>query len=100
MQIGYGKQGVRIGEYKTSPNTEEDGNAILGWIEPACKDPQWILWFTVKGDAIFHQKRESSGAVLDKPIRVKGHERTLVERIEKPDPEEDGLLMMAMGKFS
>jgi hypothetical protein len=87
MQIGRGKQGVLIGEYRgpraqdTTPQVENppgstniatDQNAVIGYIEPACDNPQWILWFTQQGDAIFHQKRAETGAVLDKALVAKG----------------------------
>ena len=83
MQIGHGKQGVLIGEYRgpraidstpqvENPPASKDQNQVIGYIEPACENPQWILWFTQKGDAIFHRKREKTGAVIDKPLMVKG----------------------------
>jgi hypothetical protein len=67
MQIGSGKQGVIINEY----GNENDGNGTIGYIEPACDNPQWILWFTNHGDAILYTSREPSGGVLGEPIRVK-----------------------------
>jgi hypothetical protein len=75
MRIGSGKNGgVLIGEYG-SP-IRSDGNDVLGYIEPACDKPQWIMWFTAKGDAILHCKRDytegHSGEVLDEPLRIKG----------------------------
>jgi len=90
MQIGHGKQGVLVGEYEGArahdigefiekeligqelgaANTDQ--NRVLGYIEPACDNPQWILWFTAKGDAIFHQKRSNTGAVEDAALIVKG----------------------------
>lgn len=73
MQIGTGKLGVRVSEYESSPDT----NAIIGYIEPACDNPQWILWFTNKGDAILHRSRTLTGAVLDDAMKIKG-------RPEKP----------------
>jgi ABC-type enterochelin transport system substrate-binding protein len=83
MQIGKGKQGVLIGEYRgplahdrtvqvKNPPQEKDQNAVLGYIEPACDNPQWILWFTRQGDAILHQKRSETGAILDKALTIKG----------------------------
>lgn len=88
MQIGHGKQGVLIGEYEGPRSTSEplllekpslsdlehktDQNRVLGYIEPACDNPQWILWFTAKGDAIFYQKRSSTGAVEGDPINIEG----------------------------
>lgn len=71
MQIGRGKKGVLIGEYTGTHDKFEDGNAIIGYVEPACDNPQWILWFTAKGDAILHRERDEIGAILDKPLRVK-----------------------------
>jgi hypothetical protein len=55
MQIGVGKSGVLIGEYANA----QDGLGTLGWIEPACKNPQWIMWFDSKGDAILYTQRET-----------------------------------------
>jgi hypothetical protein len=80
MRIGSGKNGgVLIGEYGSpdgKPEARSDGNDILGYIEPACDKPQWILWFTAKGDAILNRKRDytkgHTGAVLDEPLRIKG----------------------------
>ena len=80
MRIGKGKNGgVIIGEYGAPDGNVEknrdDGNEILGYIEPAGLQPQWILWFTAKGDAILHRKRDytkgHTGAVLDEPLRIK-----------------------------
>ena len=82
MHIGYGKQGVLIGEYRgpvaqdksiqeEKPPSTQDQNEVLGYIEPACDNPQWILWFTQRGDAIFHRKRAKTGAVLDQPLTIK-----------------------------
>ena len=68
MQIGKGKTGVLIGEY----GNEKDGMGTLGWIEPACSEPQWILWFDSKGDGILYTHREPTGAVIGDPIRFKG----------------------------
>ena len=67
MQIGVGKSGVKIGEYGNA----KDGLGTLGWVEPACKNPQWILWFDSKGDGILYTEREESGAVVGEPIKVK-----------------------------
>jgi hypothetical protein len=66
VQIGKGKQGVKIGEYGTT----KDGNAIIGWVEPACDSPRWILWFTRRGDAILYAKRKSDGGVIGEPIKI------------------------------
>jgi hypothetical protein len=71
MQIGIGKSGVKIGEY----GTPTEGMGTLGWIEPACKNPQWILWFDTKGDAILYTKREPGGAVIGEPIKLKASSR-------------------------
>ena len=69
MQIGKGKQGVLIGEYSNEVNYK-DNNAVIGFIQPACKNPQWILWFTKKGDGILHTQREPDGAVIGEPIYI------------------------------
>jgi hypothetical protein len=82
MQIGSGKQGVLIGEYG---DEGEDSNAELGYIQPACDNPQWILYFTVKGDAYLYTRREASGALLGEPIRVKAR----VQKIESPTETQD-----------
>lgn len=85
MQIGHGKEGVLIGEYGMTRDTYlekptniknpseviPDTNPVLGYIEPACDNAQWILWFMADGSAILHQKREPTGGVLDYPIRIK-----------------------------
>lgn len=92
MQIGNGKQGVLIGEYCApsgkSENEESnwlDSNPVLGYIEPACDKPQWILWFMKNGDALLYTKREygnssrggpnheCTGAVEGDPIRISAH---------------------------
>ncbi len=67
MQIGTGKQGVRIGEYANT----EDHNGVIGWIEPSCDNPQWIMWFTLQGDALLYTERESSGAVVGDAVKIK-----------------------------
>ena len=69
MQIGNGKQGVIIGEYGGRLNSKDD-NATIGYIQPACRNPQWILWFTKKGNGILYTQREPSGAVIGKPIHI------------------------------
>jgi hypothetical protein len=90
MQIGHGKQGVLIGQYEGDRSTAEpsliespsladiehrtDQNRILGYIEPACDNPQWILWFTAKGDAILYTKRGPDGAVEGDAVEVKGRQ--------------------------
>lgn len=95
MQIGHGKQGVLIGEYteyrepdllgeskellgksETTPSSGADHSIIIGYIEPACDNPQWIIWFTNKGDAILHRKRSSTGAVEDQALQIKASKPT------------------------
>lgn len=82
MQIGYGKRGVRIGEYSSGEGTETssgllqgstsgDTNPVLGYMEPACDNPKWILWFMADGSAILHQERNERGGVLDEPLKIK-----------------------------
>jgi hypothetical protein len=73
MQIGSGKQGIVLGEYEKS----SDLNAVIGYIQPSCENPQWILWFTNRGDAILHRSRSLTGAVLDEGMKIKG-------RLDKP----------------
>lgn len=72
MQIGHGKQGVIICEYGPTESLEspDDGNAVIGYVEPACDNPRWILWFTKKGDALLYRDREPTGGVIGEPIRV------------------------------
>ena len=53
MQIGKGKQGVIVSEY----GPHEDP---LGYIQPACDNPQWIMWFDKKGDAQIYTQREKN----------------------------------------
>lgn len=65
MKIGH--PGVEIGEYELT----DDPNCITGYIQPACEQPQWILYFTNRGEALFTQKREASGAVIGDPLKVK-----------------------------
>jgi len=67
MQIGRGKSGVLIGEYAN----KSEGLGVIGWVEPACKNPRWILWFDDKGDAVLYTEREDSGAVIGDPLRIK-----------------------------
>jgi len=87
MQIGYGKQGVLVGEYggprKVTKSLDtnnpgeilaagrRDTNPILGYVEPACDGAQWILWFMANRDAILHQERLADGGVLDEPLKIK-----------------------------
>lgn len=79
MQIGKGKQGVKIGEYVGNGVGDAlrllDKNATIGWIEPACDNPQWIAWFTKQGDAILYTSRGSTGAVQGEPITVRARGR-------------------------
>lgn len=81
MQIGTGKLGVRVSEYESSPDT----NAIIGCIEPACDNPQWILWFTNKGDAILHRSRALTGAVLDDGMKIKGRPDKPLTKLQKAE---------------
>jgi hypothetical protein len=67
MQIGVGKSGVKIGEYAN----KQEGMGTLGWIEPACSDPQWIMWFDSKGDALLYTKRGPTGGAIGDPIHVR-----------------------------
>jgi len=87
MQIGHGKTGVLIGEYEGSrsydakrliedvgiepPSANPDTNPVIGYIEPACDDPKWILWFTLNGDGYLYQEREPGGAVKGDPFVIK-----------------------------
>lgn len=75
MKIG--NPGVEIQEYSVSEIGDTDQNRIVGYIQPGCKKPGWILWFTNKGDAILHQQRDYSnghtGAVIDEPLKLKSH---------------------------
>jgi hypothetical protein len=69
MQIGKGKQGVEIGEYGDGVHSKDD-NALIGYVQPACKNPQWILWFTKKGNGILYTQREPNGSVIGEPIHI------------------------------
>jgi hypothetical protein len=72
MQIGKGKQGVLIGEYAV-PETigeKQDTNPILGWIEPAADNPQWILWFMADGSAVLYRGRDENGGILHDPLKI------------------------------
>lgn len=83
MQIGHGKEGVIIGEYEVGHPSARipmdapegtkplDTNPVLGYVEPACDNPQWILWFMADGNAILHQKRSETGGVEDEPLKIK-----------------------------
>ena len=83
MQVGNGKQGVKIGEYSPENSREgqemkarkrQDSNDCLGWIEPAGDKPQWIMWFYRDGSALLYTQRlyddKNNGAVMGDPIRV------------------------------
>ena len=72
MQIGHGKQGVVVKEYA---NKQPDG--IIGWIEPACDNPRWVMWFDVNGNAVLYTDREDGGAVVGSPIRIKARRPSL-----------------------
>ena len=61
------KTGVKIGDYGCTA----DGNGYVGWIEPACDKPRWILWFRENGDAELYTNRGDSGAVTGEPILLK-----------------------------
>lgn len=67
MQIGKGKQGIKIGEYADV----KDANGVIGWVEPSCDHPQWIAWFTKQGDIILYTSRKPNGAVVGDPVKVK-----------------------------
>jgi hypothetical protein len=87
MQIGYGKQGVIIGEYGCARSAlkigePKDGMGMLGWIEPACDNPQWIMWFDKNGNAVLYTERESAGAAVGKQIRLKARRPSHVSRPE------------------
>lgn len=72
IQVGSnGQQGIRVGTYEET----SDPNCVVGYVEPSCEKPGWILWFTKQGDAIFHREREDGGGVIDEPIRVKGKQQ-------------------------
>jgi hypothetical protein len=94
MQIGTGKQGVRLGENDYSPN---DPNGIIGYIEPACDNPQWIVWFTRRGDLILNRCRSLTGAVLDEAMKIKGRpdkpltkaQRSEIARLKSPKMSAD-----------
>jgi hypothetical protein len=72
MQIGKGNDGVKIGEYGSGEQVDpDDGNSVIGYFEPACEKPQWIFWFTKRGDGILYTQREATGGVIGEPIHVK-----------------------------
>ena len=62
------KTGLSIGDYGNTA----DGSGYVGWVEPACDNPSWILWFTENGDADLYTQREENGAIVGEPIRLKG----------------------------
>ena len=68
-------EGVKIGEYGPGETLEsrKDRNRITGWIEPDCKNPQWILWFTKGGDAVLYTEREPSGGVKGEALNIKAN---------------------------
>lgn len=75
MQIGaVSNLGVIVEEYGGDNSEPSDGNSIIGYIEPAGKQPSWIAWFTKKGDLILYTQRSyldgANGAVIGEPIRV------------------------------
>lgn len=75
MLLTHGKRGIRVGEYGPCEGnmSGNDGNGIVASLEPNCKNPQWILWLTEKGDGILYTKRSyangDTGAVEGEPIR-------------------------------
>jgi hypothetical protein len=85
MQIGKGKQGVIIGEYhepqplshKRGESIAYDTNGIIGWVEPACDNANWILWFTRLGGALLYIGRGPKGTVLGDPIEIKAKDDTV-----------------------
>jgi hypothetical protein len=112
MQIGYGKQGVILGEYgcargRIAEGDPQDGMGTLGWIEPACDNPQWILWFTPKGDGLLYTKRDPKGGVDEEPLRLKArtpletsHQKEvkrLKDEIDQLDVQLAGCLVAADG---
>lgn len=79
MQIGKGRQGVLVCEY-----ANKQGNGLLGWIEPACENPRWIMWFDVKGNAILYTDRETG-------LEPKFHEKDCKYREDNNSPCTCGL---------
>src|ERR1035438_9217740 len=91
MQIGgSSRQGILIGEYgggrfeglgellsveealqRGASEVIPDTNPVIGYIQPACKHPQWIMWFMQNGDAVLYTEREPNGGVIGDPIRIK-----------------------------
>jgi hypothetical protein len=81
MRIG--KQGVEVGEYakvcgtlgefieRTEATEKLDSNPVIGYVQPACENPQWILWFSESGDALLYTQRDVNGAVIGEPIKIK-----------------------------
>ena len=56
----------------------KDSNEIIGYIEPACKNPAWILYVTNKGDAMLYKNRGPKGELLGEPIRVSAQKKPKV----------------------
>ncbi len=76
MQLGSNsKQGVIVGEYGSDRDGKSDKNDVIGWAEPACENPSWIIWFTRQGDALLYTEREPGGAVVGEPIRAKAQKK-------------------------
>lgn len=80
MQIGRGKSGVRLGEY----GNEKDGLGTLGWIEPACDNPQWILWFTSKGDGLLYLERDEKGGIITDPQCIFARSKSYISEANPP----------------
>ena len=92
MQIGNGKSGIHIVEYRfcemykinptqftkkfthTIKTATRDHNRVLGRITPACDRPGWTLSFTAKGD-IHLQEIDGSGIAIGNAIVIKGQKR-------------------------
>jgi hypothetical protein len=67
--------GVKLGDY----GNIQDGNGVIGWIEPACENPQWILWFEENGDALLYTEREENGGVMGEPIKISARNKTPIK---------------------
>ena len=84
MILSHGKRGIRVGEYGPCEGnmSGNDGNGLVAYLEPNCKNPQWILWLTEKGDGILYTKRSyangDTGAVVGEPIRFNAAQGLLV----------------------
>jgi hypothetical protein len=61
-------KGVKIQEYEKSETA--DGGVIC-CIEPAGKNPSWIIWLYDDGEGVLYTKRAKTGAVLGKAIKFK-----------------------------